>query len=61
MVVEILVNLLLVDIGQQARDRLEHEDQHQQDSVLEHHMVDTGVYTYFGPKTIFIPLPLRKL
>jgi hypothetical protein len=33
-VVEVLVNLLLVDVGQQARDRLEHEDQHQQDCVL---------------------------
>ncbi len=33
-VVEVLVNLLLVDVGQQACDRLEHEDQHQQDRVL---------------------------
>jgi hypothetical protein len=34
MIVEILFNLLLVDVGQQPGDGLEHEDQHQQDGVL---------------------------
>ena len=34
-VVEVLLDLLLVDIGQQPRDRLEHEHQHQQDRVLQ--------------------------
>ena len=37
-VVEVLIYLLLVDVGQQARDRLEHEHQHQQDCVLKHNM-----------------------
>jgi hypothetical protein len=35
MIVEILFYLLLIDIGQQPSDGLEHEDQDQQDGVLQ--------------------------
>ena len=32
--IEILVNLLLVDVGEEPADGLQHEHQHQQDGVL---------------------------
>ena len=46
-VVEVLVNLLLIDVGQQARDRLEHEDQHQQDRVLNPKIKNFKIYEFY--------------